>query len=186
CAPLPGSRGGGGPPRHWRVRVVERPELAAPRRQRRDGEDRGGCRIGGRRGDRGGRYGGRGRKDWSGCCVRRNGEDRRAVLAFRRDHAVADLDADLRSGLLLVLDLVEVGFAERRSGKNQGQSRSKADSHSAHGSSSPIALFAGTQTGTLSTALRPPRWDWPSAMSPPWMRAMSRAMASPSPVEPES
>src|SRR6185295_13945693 len=46
-----------------------------------------------------GRYVGRGRKDWSGCCVRRNGEDRRAVLAFRRDHAVADLDADLRSGL---------------------------------------------------------------------------------------
>jgi hypothetical protein len=41
-------------------------------------------------------------------------------------------------------------------------------------------------TGTLRTAFSPPSRDRPRAMSPPWMRAMSRAMASPRPVEPAS
>ncbi len=41
-------------------------------------------------------------------------------------------------------------------------------------------------TGTRTMARRPPCGESPSVMSPPCERAMSRAMASPSPVPPSS
>ena len=41
-------------------------------------------------------------------------------------------------------------------------------------------------TGTRTVARRPPSGESPSMMSPPWERAMSRAMARPSPVPPLS
>ena len=44
----------------------------------------------------------------------------------------------------------------------------------------------GVYTGTLTIARNPPSGLSPSVMSPPWERAMSRAMASPRPVPPSS
>ena len=40
------------------------------------------------------------------------------------------------------------------------------------------------QTGRRMAARKPPSWLAPSVRSPPWARAMSRAMASPSPTPP--
>lgn len=42
------------------------------------------------------------------------------------------------------------------------------------------------QSGTVMIARRPPIELWPSVMSPPWLRAMSRAMARPRPELPLS
>jgi hypothetical protein len=50
----------------------------------------------------------------------RHWEDGRAVFAFRLDLAPAELDADLRSGLLLILNFVDDRLGKRGSGKAQG------------------------------------------------------------------
>src|SRR5207237_10039867 len=48
------------------------------------------------------------------------------------------------------------------------------------------SLQCTSQTGTVTVALKPPSGLSDSAMSPPWERAMPRAIASPRPVPPSS
>ncbi len=78
------------------------------------------------------------------------------------------------------------GAGEPRPPRHDPCPRRRARGASALGGGAIGEVTGRDQSGTLMIARRPPSELWPSVMSPPWLRAMSRAMARPRPVLPSS